>query len=497
MGLAEKYAYFKVIVPLLPMLVVTTILHSLGLLPTSSKWTLRTTLHVAIIRGMMSPERKPSPVSKVQATTLRDPGPTEDVWVAKTIVQSAPIEQDPVRDVVFMAIRNLGDGSERYTKPFSKDINAEWVGFKEQLRGSEDLPAGMTEYQRYKALMDEPSRTSNATILYFHGGAYYLCGFGTHRQIVSRLAKESAGRALAVEYRLAPQAAFPSQLIDALNAYLYLLYPPSDAFHDPVPAEHIVFAGDSAGGNLAFALLQLLLEMHRCKPSGLDSPIIRYNDREVGVPLPAGVSACSGWFDITRSMPSIVRNADFDYLPPPKSDGELSRLPHDHLWPAEPPRGDLFCDLSLLCHPLVSPIAANDWAGAPPLWISTGQEMLTDEDAFVAEAARQDGVHVQYEQHEWMPHCAMMLFPDLPNSNRGMKSWGGFIRSCADGLGVQSGGTMVQTSGRTVHLQGPFSNLARHHVQDLMNSAKERRSKVWERESQVLQSPALVSLLPQ
>jgi acetyl esterase/lipase len=43
-----------------------------------------------------------------------------------------------------------------------------------------------------------------------------------------------------------------------LAAYLYLINPPPGAKHHPVHPRNIVIAGDSAGGGLVLALLQIL-----------------------------------------------------------------------------------------------------------------------------------------------------------------------------------------------------------------------------------------------
>lgn len=43
-----------------------------------------------------------------------------------------------------------------------------------------------------------------------------------------------------------------------LAAYLYLVNPPKDAPHRPVSPKEIIIAGDSAGGGLTWALLQIL-----------------------------------------------------------------------------------------------------------------------------------------------------------------------------------------------------------------------------------------------
>ena len=73
-----------------------------------------------------------------------------------------------------------------------------------------------------------------------------------------------------------PQTQFPGQLLDAFVAYLYLLSPPEGAFHKPVPASNIVFAGDSAGGNLSFSLLLCLLTLNNM---GIET--VRFHGKDV------------------------------------------------------------------------------------------------------------------------------------------------------------------------------------------------------------------------
>jgi len=365
-----------------------------------------------------------------------------------------------------------------YTRPGLEDVEVEWTGFRPDAGKEEALP-DVDEREKYKRLMAEPTRTSDTTILYFHGGAYYLCDPYTHRLQCSRLAKESKGKVCSVRYRLAPQAAFPGQLLDALMVYLSLIYPAPDSLHGPIPASNIVLAGDSAGGNLSFALLQLLLQFHRTS----SNPTVLFHDKEVQIPLPAGATANSGWFDISRCMPSLESNAKYDYLPPP--DHDLSTFPFkdDTAWPADPPRGDLFCDLSLLDHPLVSMLAADDWSNSPPLWLSTGWEMLHDEDAFVASRAASQGVEVQFEEYEAMPHCFQMLLPTLATSDMCFRSWGEFCRRCVEEP------TSVETSGKLVRAKSGeeealemdrLSELSLEEVRRRVTDAKERRVKAFE-----------------
>ena len=86
------------------------------------------------------------------------------------------------------------------------------------------------------------------SILYLHGGGFVLGWYNPHRMMVGYLAQACRACALAVDYRLAPEAPFPAALDDCLAVYRSLL----KGSRDP---GSIIFAGDSAGGNLTLAML--------------------------------------------------------------------------------------------------------------------------------------------------------------------------------------------------------------------------------------------------
>lgn len=500
---SSAYGMAKFLLPKVPSVLKAVGLHSLNMLPTSSKWDLDTTIRVSVLRSLMgvdsSGPRRPASVAKIQAQTLADPGVKGKRWAARTEIPGDSVVNregeggEGVVDVVVGAIGELGDGKEEYTRPTVAPIAAEWIGHRADAKDDEPQP-DLTASETYERLMAEPSRKSKTTILYFHGGAYYMCGFGTHREPITRLVKACNGRALAIEYRLAPQAAFPSQLVDALNAYLYLQYPPEGSLHTAVPASDIVFAGDSAGGNLSFALLQLLLQLQRSKPASSPNPVVSYHGKQVPVLLPAGVSALSGWFDICRALPSIASNAKYDYLPPADHDDLTSSFAQDSIWPTQPPRGDLFCDLSLLCHPLASPVAAPNWEGSPPLWIMTGEELLTDEDSVLAVRAAEQGVAVQWEQYEAMPHCFSMLLAKLETSRRCYRSWGEWSRLCVEQPhAAKTNGTWIPAKGgeleeREVEVKS-VTTLQWEDAVKMMREAQKRRFLGFEKEGKTMPKP--------
>ena len=409
----------RFLLPQMPLLAKSALWHTLWLSPTSTKWDLRTELTVKILRELLHPQVS-VPISRQQALTLRDPGIKGRMWISKATIPPPP--EDDILKALVTAIEELKDGGKRkFTIPPIRPLEAEWTGDRANV-DSHRPRLDLSEIQHYQRLMAEVA--SDVTILYFHGGAYYLCDPATHRLPVARLARLTRGRCLSVRYRLAPQHAFPAALLDAFLAYLSLLYPPPNALHSPVPASHIVFSGDSAGASLALSLLQLLLHL-RCLPP---TSSIRFHSYIIPtpIPLPAGAALSSAWTDLTRSMPSNLLNAPYDYLPPPLTPSAIARFPSCALWPTDPLRGDLYCDVSMLCHPLVSPLAARGWRGSCPLWFGYGQELLLDEGKAVAARAARQGVRVEWDEWEAMPHCFAQLLVGLEASKRFYSLWARF-----------------------------------------------------------------------
>ena len=71
---------------------------------------------------------------------------------------------------------------------------------------------------------------------------------------------------------------------------IFLIRHPEGAAHRPVRPEHIIIAGDFAGGGLSLALLQVI--------------------RDSGLLAPAGGVLVSPWCDLTHSFPNISTNTD-------------------------------------------------------------------------------------------------------------------------------------------------------------------------------------------
>ncbi|EJD08016.1 alpha/beta-hydrolase [Fomitiporia mediterranea MF3/22] len=190
-------------------------------------------------------------------------------------------------------------------------VSAEWIS----LRDKEDMkhrrsrkfrrpspePAGKdSEY--------DPDMNNLPCVLFFHGGGYFMGSVDQERYSTEHMAIYAGCRILTISYRLAPQYPFPCALQDALAAYLYLVDPPSGAKHTVRPKQ-LIISGDSAGGGLALALLQVI--------------------RDLGLPRPAGGILISPWCDLTHSFPSVLTNTKTDFIPK----YGLSIFRPSHLWP--------------------------------------------------------------------------------------------------------------------------------------------------------------------
>jgi monoterpene epsilon-lactone hydrolase len=210
-------------------------------------------------------------------------------------------------------------------------------------------------------------------VLYFHGGGFFMSSPTEHRGFTWRMAKACSGRVLAVEYRKAPDHAFPAWLDDAMAAYKDLLA----AGHG---ASDIVVSGDSAGGNIALALT------HRVRREGL--------------PMPGKLVLFSPWADLACQGGTFRSNARRDAMFNPGAVRALG---------AYLTRG---CDPY---HPELSPAYA-DFRGFPEMLIFAGStEVFLDDARTVARRARDAGVRAELHVYRHMPHVFPMFAAVVPS----------------------------------------------------------------------------------
>lgn len=224
-------------------------------------------------------------------------------------------------------------------------------------------------------------------VLYLHGGAYILGSLTSHRELVARLCAAAGVRGLQIDYRLAPEHVFPAALDDALAAYRWLLA-------NGTKPEHIVLGGDSAGGGLSLALLQVVRDQH--------------------LPMPAGVILISPWTDLAGTVESRTTRDAVDPIFSGRMINELANF---------------YAGAEEKQHPLLSPIYA-DLHGFPPLLIEVGNdEVLLDDSRQLAEHARTALVAVEVNVWEGMWHVFQSYAAVLPEGRQSLEHIGEFIRS--------------------------------------------------------------------
>lgn len=99
----------------------------------------------------------------------------------------------------------------------------------------------------------EPLDHDGSAIVYFHGGGWVIGSSRTSDCVTAKLAAATRALVVSVDYRLAPEHAFPTAANDAIGAFDWVRSEHQMLGIDP---DRIAVAGDSAGGNLAAVVAQ-------------------------------------------------------------------------------------------------------------------------------------------------------------------------------------------------------------------------------------------------
>ncbi len=227
------------------------------------------------------------------------------------------------------------------------------------------------------------------TLLYFHGGGYFLCSARTHRPITTNFARRGF-QVFAPDYRLAPEHLFPAAVEDAVAVYRGLIA-------SGIPASAITLAGDSAGGGLTMATLLFL--------------------RDAGDALPAAAALFSPWTDLAATGDSIRTNNHRDVM---FYGDRIAAGAKIYLGEADPRT------------PLASPLYAA-LHGLPPLLIHASEyEVLLDDSTRLAEGVRTAGGFARLRTWPVVPH-AWQIFSFMPEAQQSMAAAAAFLLEASVG----------------------------------------------------------------
>jgi len=251
-------------------------------------------------------------------------------------------------------------------------------------RFNRQLEPSSWEVDGFKLVSINQTNPHNIHLVFLHGGAYLLEANTFHRRFLEKLALEYQLGITIIDYPKAPEYTWQTTINLVKKAYLEIT--------DRNPGNHFCILGDSAGGGLALALLQVL--------------------RDGGItPFPQKTVLISPWLDLSLSNDRVWEYERIDHL-----------LPVQGLIYA----GKIYSGGEDLRNPLLSPIYGDlSNLGEMILFGGTNEVFYPDCLALVDKISCSQGTSIQsvYGQdmfHDWV------IFP-LKESDQAVKQIVQFI----------------------------------------------------------------------
>lgn len=266
------------------------------------------------------------------------------MWLAN------PAEGEVIRDQAQWDVLTAEPGGVDYLEPDLGGAPAMWA-----------VPKGCVE---------------DRVLVCAHGGGFVSGSIYTHRKLFAHLAKAVGARALIVGYPLLPNGGmYPAPVDHVVAAYRWLL-------GQGIEADHVAFAGDSAGALVAV------------------SAQLRVRDQ--GLPLPAATMLMSPWVDLEVHGQTMSSNADKEALFNQPWVRQLAQGYLGRTSPTDPRANSLYADLT----------------GFGPLYIQVGGfEVLLDDSRRLAEHAEKAGVQVRLDVFPEMQHTFQMMAGRAPEAD--------------------------------------------------------------------------------
>ena len=231
-------------------------------------------------------------------------------------------------------------------------------------------------------------------LVYFHGGAFFLGSLDTHDHVARSLAKETGCKVISVDYRLAPEAAFPAGLQDC---YAVLRWAAEQGEELSWDGQTLAVAGDSSGGTYAAAVTAMALD--------------------------------DGFTGVTHQIlfyPSLDLDFDVDRYASMRENAEGYGLETAGLKPFNAFYLDSGADPA---DPLVSPIKRKCLAGLPTALIITAEhDPLRDEGELYGARLNEAGVDTVVSRYEGANHGFVANFSWLPEFYGAFVEAGKFLR---------------------------------------------------------------------
>jgi len=235
--------------------------------------------------------------------------------------------------------------------------------------------------------------TAHGLLVYFHGGAFFLGSLDTHDHVARSLAKETGLKVVSVDYRRAPEAAFPAGLDDCYGVVRWVAEQAESLGWD---GETLAIAGDSSGGTFAAAVAALA---HDDGFDRITHQVLYYPSLDLD-------------FDVDRYA-SLRENAVGHGL-------ETSALKPFNAFYLESGADP--------ADPRVSPIKRANLTGLPKALVVTGElDPLRDEGELYAARLRDAGVDARVSRYAGAGHGFVQHFSWIPEYHRVFEETAAFL----------------------------------------------------------------------
>ncbi len=211
-----------------------------------------------------------------------------------------------------------------------------------------------------------------AGVIYSHGGGWVLGGPETHEDMCAEMAAGADCIVVLMDYRLAPEHPHPAQLEDSLNVWRWMRDKGRSVDINP---DHIIAAGDSAGGQMSVALAMTL--------------------RDLGLPQLKAMALLYPVLGANTETASYIRNADAPCL----TRSEMLFYLQSFLGPKTSPA---WSDEKAL------PNLAQNLEGLPPAFITVaGHDPLYDDGVIFHEKLLRAGIASELRREPKLAHSYM------------------------------------------------------------------------------------------
>ncbi|EME86810.1 uncharacterized protein MYCFIDRAFT_49459 [Pseudocercospora fijiensis CIRAD86] len=250
-----------------------------------------------------------------------------------------------------------------------------------------DVKEGDVDGIKYRIYTPKAKSGPFPTAIWTHEGGYMTGDLDSDHLICGLVSEHTNSAVVNIDYRLAPEFQWPTQLEDSMKVYKWAHANASSFGGDP---NKFYTAGGSAGGALAFQIANQVVQDPELKDSIKG--------------IVAMVPATTHWDSIPEKYKSKHKSYEENKEGTPIIDKKSMEIFFEHLGPkADPNDPNVFTIL-----------ATDNHAKYPPTYLTSCEfDPLRDDAYIMEEALKEAGVPVKHDHYKGMPHY-FWIIPAIP-----------------------------------------------------------------------------------